>query len=97
MNWDLWVDVSADPSRIHVGDMLEVGWESVVLTDQRVKDISEIDVGVLVTSVDATVLVVELNSTSNGLGKGEARGLGDNAAKLVPLLRGHMLGYQTVF
>jgi len=96
VNWNLWVDVSVDLSRIHVGDMLEVGWESMVLTDQRVKDISEVNVGVLVTSVDATVLVVELNSASDGLGKGESGGLGDNATKLVPLLLGDVLGSQGV-
>jgi len=96
VDWDLGVDVSVDLGGIHVGNMLEVSWESVVLADQGVEDIGEVQVGVLVTSVDAAVLVVELNSASNGLGEGEARGLGDNATKLVPLLLGHVLGDQRV-
>jgi len=96
VNWNLWVDVSIDLGRVHVRDMLEVGWESVVLADQGIKDISEINVGVLVTSVDAAVLVIELNGASNGLGQGEAGGLGDNVAKLGPLCWGHMFGNQTV-
>jgi len=96
VDWDLGVDVSVDLGGVHVGNMLEVGWESVVLADQGVEDISEVDVGVLVTSVDAAVLVVELNSASNGLGQGESGGLGDDATKLVPLLLGHVLSDQRV-
>jgi len=94
VDWDLGVDVSVDLGGVHVGNMLEVGWESVVLADQGVEDISEVNVGVLVTSVDAAVLVVELNSASNGLGQGEARGLGDDSAELVPFLLGDVLGHQ---
>jgi len=96
VDWDLGVDVSVDLGGVHVGNMLEVSWESVVLADQGVEDIGEVQVRVLVTSVDAAMLVVELNSASNGLGEGEARGLGDNATKLVPLLLGHVLGDQRV-
>jgi len=93
---DLRVDVAVDLGGVHVGNVLEVSWEAVVLADERVEDISEVDVGVLVTGVDTAVLVVELDSAGNGLGKGEARGLGDNAAELVPLLLGHVLGNQAV-
>jgi len=94
VDWDFGVDVSVDLGGVHVGDVLEVGGESVVLADQRVEDIGEVDVGVLVSSVDAAVLVVELNSASNGLGQGEARGLGDDSAELVPFLLGDVLGHQ---
>jgi len=93
---DLRVDVTVDLGGVHVGNVLEVSWEAVVLADEGVEDISEVDVGVLVTSIDTAVLVVELNSAGNGLGKGEARGLGDNATELVPLLLGHVLGNQAV-
>jgi len=96
VDWDFGVDVSVDLGGVHVRDVLEVGGESVVLADQRVEDIGEVDVGVLVSGVDAAVLVVELNSAGNGLGQGEAGSLGDNAAKLVPLLLGHVLGNQAV-
>jgi len=94
VDWDFGVDVSVDLGGVHVGDVLEVSGESVVLADQRVEDIGEVDVGVLVSSVDAAVLVVELNSASNGLGQGEARGLGDDSAELVPFLLGDVLGHQ---
>merc|ERR1712002_1016400 len=94
VDWDFGVDVPVDLGGVHVGDVLEVGGESVVLADQRVEDIGEVDVGVLVSGVDAAVLVVELNSASNGLGQGEARGLGDDSAELVPFLLGDVLGHQ---
>jgi len=94
VDWDFGVDVSVDLGGVHVRDVLEVGGESVVLADQRVEDIGEVDVGVLVSGVDAAVLVVELNSASNGLGQGEARGLGDDSAELVPFLLGDVLGHQ---
>jgi len=42
------------------------------------------------------VLVVELDGASNGLAKGEAGGLGDDATQLLPLLLGHVLGDQAV-
>jgi len=96
VDWDFGVDVSVDLGGVHVRDVLEVGGESVVLADQRVEDIGEVDVGVLVSGVDAAVLVVELNSASDGLGEGESGGLGDNATKLVPLLLGDVLGSQGV-
>ena len=47
--------------------MAEAFGEAVVLGDDRVKDISKHDIGVLVTGVDTTVLVIELNSAGNGL------------------------------
>jgi len=93
---DLWEDVAVDLGDVHVGGVLEVGGEAVVLADEGIKDILEVNVGVLVTSVDAAVLVVELDSASNGLGQGEARGLGDMGTQLVPLFLGHVLGNQAV-
>ena len=44
----------------------------------------------------ATDLVVEFNGAGDGLGEGESRGLGDNAAELVPFLLGDVLGGQAV-
>lgn len=41
-------------------------------------------------------LVVELDSAGDGLGEGEARGLADNTAQLVPFLLGNVLGDQAV-
>jgi len=96
VNGDLWQDVALDLGDVHVGGVLEVGGEAVVLADEWVEDILEVDVGVLVTGVDAAVLVVELDGASDGLGQGEAGGLGDVGTQLVPLLLGHVLGNQAV-
>jgi len=93
---DLGVDVAVDLGGVHVRNVLEVSGESVVLADEGVEDILEVDVRVLITGVDSAVLVVELNSAGNGLGQGEARGLGDDATQLVPLLLGDVLGSQAV-
>jgi hypothetical protein len=48
----------------------------VVLLDQRVKHLGEVLVGVAIASVDAAVLVVELDGAGDGLGQGEAGGGG---------------------
>ena len=56
----------------------------------------EVDVGVLVSGVDAAVLVVELDGAGAGLLQGEAGGLGDDVLQLVPLLLGDVLGHQAV-
>jgi len=96
VNGDLWQDVAVDLGDVHVGGVLEVGGEAVVLADEWVEDILEVDVGVLVTGVDAAVLVVELDGASNGLAQGEAGSLGDDATELVPLLLGHVSGDQAV-
>ena len=96
VDWDFGVDVSVDLGGVHVGDVLEVGGESVVLADQRVEDIGEVDVGVLVSGVDAAVLVVELNRTSTARSQSAAGRLGLDVLVLVPPLLGHVLRYQGV-
>ena len=69
----------------------------MIFTDQRIKDISEVNVGILITSIDTTMLVIEFNGTSDGLGQGESRGLGDMVAKLSPFSLGNVGSYQRVF
>jgi len=71
-------------------------FDSVVLLDQGVKDNREVLVGVPVTSVDSTVLVVELNGAGSSLGQGEATGLGLDVLDFVPSLLGDVLGHQGV-
>merc|ERR1719249_260796 len=66
------INIALDLAGIHVRCVLGRGADSVVLTDERVEDGGKVLVGVPVTSVDATVLVVKLNSTSNCLDKGES-------------------------
>ena len=90
------VDVSLDLRDVHVGGVAELSRESVVLQDDGLKHLLEVLVGVLITSVDAAVLVVELNGTSNGLGQGEAGGLGLDILQLLPELGGDVLGNQAL-
>jgi len=96
VNGHIGFDVSGDLGGVHVGGVLEVSRESMVLADEGVEDLSEVGVGVLITSVDAAVLVVELDGAGDGLGQGELGGLGDDASELVPLLLGHVLGDEGV-
>lgn len=56
MNGDLGVNVALDLGDIHVRGVLEVGGEAVVLADEGIEDISEVNVGVLITSIDTAVL-----------------------------------------
>lgn len=93
---DIGVDVSLNLLNIHVRGVPGIGGDSMVLLDDSIKDIGEILVGIPVTGVDAAVLVVELNSAGNGLGEGEAGGLGDDVLVFVPSLLGHVLGHQRV-
>jgi len=72
VDWDFGVDVALDLGDIHVRSVFEVSWKTVVLTDEGIEDISKVNVGVLITGIDTTVLVVEFNSASDGLGEGEA-------------------------
>ena len=51
--------------------MLGISADSMVLLDQGIEDLGEVLVRVLVSSVDAAVLVVKLDSTGDGLGEGE--------------------------
>ena len=68
----------------------------MVFTDKRIKDISEVNVRILITSIDTAMLVVEFNGAGNSLGQGELRGLGDNLVELVPFFFSHVLGNQGV-
>eukprot|EP00116_Pleurobrachia_bachei_P003277 sb/3463539/ len=90
------VHVSGDLAEVHVGGVLGIGTDSMVLLDDGIKDISEVPVGVPVTSVDSAVLVVKLNSTGNGLGQSESRGGSRVLVELVPFLLGYVLSNQGV-
>ena len=69
---------------------------AMVLLNDGIENISEEFIGILISSIDTTVLVIELNSTSNGLSKSESRGLGLESSKLGPFFGGDVLSYQTV-
>lgn len=67
LNRGVGVDVSLDLGHVHVGLVLKVSLEAVVLQDDGLKDILEVLVRVSISSVDSTVLVVEVDGTSNSL------------------------------
>jgi len=96
VNGNIGLDVAGDFAGVHVGGVLEVSGKAMVFADEGVEDISKVDVGVLVTSIDTTVLVVELNGASNGLGQGELGSLGDDATQFIPLLLGDVFSHQRV-
>merc|ERR1719336_3024085 len=93
---NIFVDVALNLAGIHVGSVLGRGADSVVFADERVEDGSKVLVRVPVTGVDAAVLVVELNSASDGLDEGEAGGLGLDSLELLPLVLGDVLGNEGV-
>jgi len=96
VNWDISVNVALDLADVHVGGVDSIGGDTVVLLDEGIEDILEVLVGIPVTGVDTAVLVVELNSASNGGSEGEARGGSLVGSKLVPLFLGDVLGDQGV-
>jgi len=90
------VDVSGDLADIHVGGVLSIGTDAMVFLNDGIEHLGEVLVGIPISGVDSAVLVVELNSAGNGLGEGEAGGLGDDVLVFVPSLLGHVLGHQRV-
>ena len=63
------VDVAIDLGGIHVRSMLEVISQAMVFSDDRIEDIGKVDIRIGITSIDTTMLVIKLNSASNGLQK----------------------------
>merc|ERR1719310_1504424 len=96
VDWDSRLDVADDLFGVHVGGVLGVSGDTVVVLDDGIEDFGKVLVGVPITSVDTAVLVVELDGTGAGLGDGEAAGLGLDVLDLVPSLLGHVLGHQGV-
>merc|ERR1712119_42087 len=94
MNWNIRVDVSFNFCGIHVGGVLGISTDSMVVLDNSIEDLSKVLVGIPITSIDTTVLVIKLNSTGTSLGKGKVTGLGLDVLHFVPPLLGHMLGHQ---
>merc|ERR1719318_2064545 len=69
-----------------------VSGDAMVFLDEGVKYISENSVGVRISSVDTTVLIIKLYSTGDGLAEGEPGGLGLLLTELVPEGLRHVLG-----
>ena len=65
----LFVDVALNVGLAHIWGVLEILREATVLKHDWVEDILDHLIGVLVASVDATVLVIKLDGTGYGLEK----------------------------
>ena len=91
---DSGFNVTLDLLWVHVGGVLGIGGDAVVVLDDGIEDLGEILVGVPVTSVDSTMLVIEFDSTGNSLTKSKSRGGSLDRAELVPDRLGHILGDQ---
>ena len=76
---DVFVNVALDLINIHVAGVGGISANAMVLLDQRVKDLGEVLVGVFIPSIDATVLIIELDGAGDCLGEGEPR-----CGRLVP-------------
>ena len=61
------INISTDLGRIHVRVVLEVLRQAVVLHDEGVEDLGEHLVGVGISGIDSAMLIVKLDSTSDGL------------------------------
>merc|ERR1719483_1018568 len=96
VNRDLGINILGDFGRIHVRGVLEVSSKTMVFADEGIKDIGKVKVGILITSIDTTMLVVEFNGTSNSLGQGEARGGGHMVTQFCPFFGSDVLGGQGV-
>jgi len=96
VNGDIGFNVGGDFGGVHVRGVLEVSSKTMVLTDEGIKNISEVNIRILITSIDTAMLVVELNGTSDSLGQGETRGCGNMVAQFCPFFGGDVLGSQGV-
>merc|ERR1719458_295257 len=92
----LGVDVALDLVDVHVGGVLGVSRDAMVLLDEGVEDLGEVLVAIPVSGVDAAVLVVELDGALTARLEGAAGSLGGDVLQFVPLLLGHVLGDQGV-
>merc|ERR1719323_2441498 len=92
----LSVDVALDLLDVHVGGVLGISRDAMVLLDDGVEDLGEVLVAIPVSGVDAAVLVVELDGALAARLEGASRGGGGDVLQLVPLLLGHVLGDQGV-
>jgi len=82
---------------IHVRNMKRVIRDSMVLLYNWIKNWSKVFVGIPVTSIDTTVLIIKLNSTSYGLNQCKTWGLCLNTFQLFPFLLSDMLGNKGMF
>ena len=92
----LSVDVALDLVDVHVGGVLGIGRDAMVLLDDGVEDLGEVLVAIPVSGVDAAVLVVELDGAGTARLEGAAGSLRLDVLQFVPLLLRHVLRHQGV-
>ena len=61
------VDIAFDLVKVHVRSVAEVLVQAVVFKDEGIEDIGEIFVGISISSINATMLIIVLDGTSDGL------------------------------
>ena len=67
LDWCIGVDIALDLGSVHVWSMFEFFIQTMVLTNDGSKDIGKINIGIRISSINATMLIVKLNSASNSL------------------------------
>jgi len=97
VNWNISFDISSQLRSIHIRCMGRIGRDSMVFLDYWIKDWGKVLVGIPVTSIDTTVLVIKLNCTSNCLNEGESGCFGLNSLQKIPFVFSHMLCNQGMF
>lgn len=56
VDWNLRVDVANNLCCVHVRGVLEVSWQAMVFANEGIENISKVDIGILITSIDTTML-----------------------------------------
>ena len=67
LDWCIGVDIALDLGSVHVWSMFKFFIQTMVLTNDGSKDIGEINIGIRISSINATMLIVKFNSASNSL------------------------------
>merc|ERR1719342_1992119 len=92
----LLADGAFDLAGIHVACVGGISCDSMVLLDQWIEHVREDLVRIPISSINTTMLIVELHSTSDGFGEREPGGDSLGSVELLPDWLGDILGNQGV-
>jgi len=92
----LLADGAFDLAGIHVACVGGISCDTMVLLDQWIEHVREDLVRIPISSINTTMLIVELHSTSDGFGEGEPGGDSLGSVELLPDWLGDILGHQGV-